>query len=147
MTTPNTIFISYTHAEAAFVDKLEERLKGEGFDVWRDVGAMLAGNIQTQVESAIEARDIVITVLSENSLESDYVEKELADARRKEQTEKRHVMCPVALDDKWKTKMTDPLWRKLGNYLILDFSTWKTKAFDTPFKKLVDGIRANYEAK
>lgn len=147
MPTPNTIFISYSHYDFAFVDKLEKRLVGEGFDVWRDVGGMLAGNIQAQVEAAIEAREIVITVLSEHSLESDYVEKELADARRKEKTEKRHAMCPVALDDHWKTKMNDPLWRKLSNYLILDFSKWKTKAFDTPFQKLADGIRANYEGK
>ena len=70
-------------------------------------------------------------------------------ARRKERDECRDVLCPMALDDSWKSKL-DPecddrqLSRTLTKKNILDFSNRKTKAFDEPFQKLVDGIKVYY---
>ena len=139
------IFISYSHADAKFVDKLYAKLQEDGANVWLDRHDMLAGDLQKQVDRAIRLNDIVLLVLSKDSIESDWVEHELESARRKEKKEGRDVLCPVAVDDKWKGKMEDVLWRQLKKKNILDFSKWKTKAFDTPFKKLVDGLRVNYD--
>lgn len=62
------------------------------------------------------------------------------------------VLCPVALDDSWKTKLEDTaadrkLWRRLTQKNILDFSKWKTKALNTQFDKLLRGLKIWYEPK
>ena len=80
-------------------------------------------------------------MLSESSVDSDWVEHELEQARQKEKQEGRDVLCPVSLDNAWKAK-TDVLWRQLKKKNILDFSKWKTKAFDEPFAKLVKLMHA-----
>ena len=97
---------------------------------------MVAGPLQKQVSRAIRLNDVVLLVLSEASIKSDWVENELDMARRKEKEENRDVLCPVALDESWKAKAFDletddrALWRTLTHKNILDFSGWKTKAFD-----------------
>ncbi len=74
-------------------------------------------------------------------------------ARNKEKSEGRAVLCPVALDDAWKAKVaakdgpgdpSRPLWRTLTQKLVIDFSRWKTKAFDASFNKLLRGLKKNY---
>ena len=106
---------------------------------------MLAGDLQKQIGRAIRLNDVVLLVLSESSVESDWVEHELEQARRKEKEEGRDVLCPVALDDAWKAKVDgDVLWRQLKKKNILDFSQWKTKAFEKPFAKLLKGLKINY---
>jgi hypothetical protein len=40
--------------------------------------------------------------------------------------------------------MDDMLWRQVKKKNVLDFSKWKTKAFDAPFQKLIKGLRTNF---
>jgi hypothetical protein len=63
------------------------------------------------------------------------------------------VLCPIALDDAWKAKVAaedtpgDPsrvLWRTLQQKLVVDFSRWKTRAFDGSFQKLLRGLQLHY---
>jgi hypothetical protein len=149
----NGCFISYSHADAKFVEKLRNRLIAEGVNVWLDRHDMVAGTIQDQVWLAIQVHHVALLVLSETSVQSDWVENELDMARAKERNEKRAVLCPVALDDAWKAKVDakgspgDPsraLWRTLTQKLVVDFSGWKTEAFDEAFQKLVRGLKVNY---
>jgi uncharacterized protein YjbI with pentapeptide repeats len=60
-------FISYSHADAKFVDKLQKRLKREGVSVWLDKHELFAGGLQKQIHRAISEQDVVILVLSEHS--------------------------------------------------------------------------------
>lgn len=149
----NGCFISYSHQDAAFVDKLRDRLMAEGVNVWLDRHDLVAGPIQDQVWRAIQVQHVVILVLSEDSCKSDWVENELDMARKKEKAEDRHVLCPVAVDDAWKAKTGDmtglgaesrALWRTLPGKLVVDFSGWKTKAFEGAFTKLLRGLKINY---
>jgi hypothetical protein len=135
-----------------FVDQLRDRLMSEGINVWLDRHDMVAGTIQDQVWRAIQIRHVVILVLSEDSVKSDWVENELDMARQKEKDERRAVLCPIALDGAWKDKVGandgpgDPsrqLWRTLTQKLVLDFSE-KSEAFDVVFQKLVRGLKPNY---
>jgi hypothetical protein len=142
------IFISYSHADSKFVDKLHMQLKDSGANVWLDRHDMLAGDMERQVARAIRINDVVIVVLSRNSVESDWVEHELEMARKKEKEEHRDVLCPVALDDIWKQKVkADVLWRQLKKKTVLDFSKWKSKEFSPQFDKLLKGLKCNYERK
>ena len=149
----NGCFVSYSWKDAKFVDKLRDRLMNEGVNVWLDRHDMVAGTIQDQVWRAIQVHHVVVIVLSKDSVESDWVENELDMARQKEKEGKRAVLCPIALDDAWKSKMaakdtpgdpSRPLWRTLQQKLVMDFHGWKTKAFDDAFEKLVRGLKVNY---
>jgi hypothetical protein len=146
-------FISYSREDAKFVDKLCDRLSKEGINVWLDRHDMVAGTIQEQVWRAIQVHHVVIIVLSKVSVESDWVKNELDMARRKEKVAKRAVLCPIALDDAWEAKVAaeessgDPrraLWQTLTEKLVVDFSGWKTRAFEGSFEKLLRGLKLHY---
>jgi hypothetical protein len=141
-------FISYSHADSRFVDKLQKALYDEGANVWRDVHHAVAGPLERQVFDAIRFNDVVLLVLSESSIKSDWVEAELEKALQREKKEGRDILLPVALDDAWKAKAeqvgSTVLWRQIKRKNILDFSQWKTKAFDEPFGKLVTGAKRYY---
>jgi TIR domain len=144
------IFISYSWTDSAFVEKLYERLTKEGITVWLDRHEMVAGAMQKQVHGAIQSNDIVVIVISEASIQSDWVENELEMARKKEKAEDRDVLCPISLDDSWKSKMEQEepnraLWLTLKQKNILDFSKWKTKAFEPVYQKLVRGLKTYYQ--
>ena len=140
------IFISYSHSDSKFVDKLYGELKKSGAVVWLDRHDLVAGSLEKQVARALRIQDIVIVVLSENSIDSDWVEHELEMARKKEKEENRDVLCPVALDDSWKVKVDgDVLWRQLKKKNVLDFSAWKTRKFSNQYGKLLDGIKIYYK--
>lgn len=142
------VFISYSHLDAAFADKLCRHLGDEGASVWRDVHNLTAGQIHKQIDRAMRVQDIVVVILSKNSLASDWVWQEIEWARRKEKSENRDVLCPIALDDAWKTVEAEPvLMRQLRRYNILDFGAWKTKRFTSAFQKLADGLKLNYSGR
>jgi len=150
------IFISYSHDDSTLVDKLHDRLKRIGFPVWLDRHDLTAGPLQKQVDRALRFRDVVLLVLSESSVKSDWVEHELKTARRKEKEEQRDILCPISLDDSWKSKVLgsrgasdgpDVDWEHLGKKHVLDFSKWKTKAFQRAFDKLVSGLKQWYGRK
>ena len=93
----------------------------------------------TQQRGVARMNPLVLLVLSERSVESDWVEWEVSKARELEKAEKRDVLCPVALDESWKTcDWPGPLRRQVEDYNILDFS--KGSKFDEQFEKLVRGI-------
>ena len=70
-------------------------------------------------------------------------------ARKMEKEEKRNVLCPIALDRSWRSKMEpeEPnraLWLTHKQKNILDFSKWRTKAFERVYGKLVRGLKIYY---
>jgi hypothetical protein len=149
----NGCFLSYSWADATFVNKLRDRLMAEGVNVWLDRHDMVAGTIQDQIWRAIQIHHVVIIVLSKDSVNSDWVENELDMARRREKAEKRAVLCPICLDDAWNSKVKanetpgDPsrqLWRTLQQKFVVDFHEWNTRSFDDPFNKLLRGMKTNY---
>jgi len=141
------LFISYSHADSPFVNKIEEHLNAKGIRFWRDVHHATAGRLEKQIDRAIRHNPTVLLVLSENSIKSDWVEHEARTARELEKESGRDVLCPVALDDSWK----DSPWPKrvmeqVMEYNILDFSKWEQNAeFGKLFKKLIDGLELFYK--
>ena len=96
-------FISYAQKDASeFALQLHDKLYTDNLSVWLDKHDMVSGDVSKQVDRAIRLQDVVILVLSEAALESDWVEYELDRARAKEREEGRDVLCPVAIDDAWK---------------------------------------------
>jgi len=139
------VFISYSHADSKFVDKLYGSLYGQGLSVWLDRHDMVAGEVEKQVLGALRERDIALVVLSENSLKSQWVWLEIRKALEKEAAEDRAILCPVALDDSWQAyEKKQVVMQQVKEKNILNFSKWKTKQFQTQFNKLLKGMRVNY---
>src|SRR5258706_3879139 len=96
------LFISYSHTDAEFVDKLEGHLTEKGIRFWRDIHHAKAGRLEKQIDKAIRQNPTVLLILSEHSIKSDWVEHEVRTARGLEKEMGRDVLVPVALDDSWK---------------------------------------------
>jgi len=141
------LFISYSHANSAFVDKLETKLNEKGIRFWRDIHDAKAGRLETQIDRAIRHNPTVLLILSEHSTSSDWVEHEARLARKLEKELGRDVLCPIALDDSWKTcNWPERIKEQIMEYNILDFSNWENDAaLDKIFKKLIDGLDMFYK--
>jgi hypothetical protein len=142
----NCLFLSYSHGDSEFVEHLGKKLDNAGIIYWRDVYDAPAGPLEQIVSRAIEQNPVVLLVLSKNSIESDWVEFEASEARRMEKQLNRYVLCPVALDDKWKyCKWPAILRNQIKKYHVLDFSGWKNKnVLDRQFNRLISGLDLFY---
>ena len=141
------LFISYSHADVAFIEKMEKHLTRMGVRYWRDVHHATAGRLEKQIDHAMRHNPTVLLVLSEHSVNSDWVEHEARLARAIEKDLKRDVLCPIALDESWKTSnWPKRLMEQIMEYNILDFSEWETnEAFERMFSKMISGLDMFYK--
>ena len=141
------LFISYSHADSVFVDKVEAQLNRKGIRFWRDIHNMRAGRMEKQVDRAMRLNPTVLLVLSKHSLASDWVEHEVRTARSLEKEMEKDVLCPVALDDSWKNSpWSKRIMEQIMEYNILDFSDWKDDTrFEGAFNKLLDSLELFYK--
>ena len=71
------VFISYSRKDLTFVEQLALDLKGAGLEVWYDVSRLEGGERwRTEIQNAIKSSQYVIIVLSPDSVESVWVERE-----------------------------------------------------------------------
>lgn len=142
----NPLFISYSHADTLFLETLEKRLNEKHIRYWRDVHDLKAGRLERQIERAIRHNPTVLLILSKRSVDSDWVEWEASKARQLEKDLARDVLCPITLDDAWKTcDWPGPLRRQMEDYYVLDFSKWHDPhTMARQFARLVEGLGINY---
>lgn len=143
------LFISYSHADGEFVDKIGACLTEKGIRYWWDIHDMKAGRLERQIDLALRQNPTVLLVLSGSSTRSDWVEHEVRTARSLEKELGRDVLCPVALDDSWKSSpWPERVMEQVMEYNILDFSAWQEDSrFDDMFRRLVDGLNLYYQKK
>jgi len=141
------LFISYSHGDSKFVNKIGDSLNHKGIRYWRDIHELKAGRIEKQIDHAIQQNPTVLLVLSRRSLGSDWVEHEVRTARGLEKEIGRDVLCPVTLDGSWKSnKWPKRVMEQIMEYNILDFSEWKDDSkFAGMFRKLIDGLELFYK--
>jgi len=140
------VFISYSHEDGEFVDALESRFDEKRIRYWRDIHDASSGPLEEIVDRAMRVNRILLLVLSETSVESDWVELEVTKARELAKQSRDHVLCPVALDDSWRSCRWERRLRlQVEKYNILDFSDWKDKdALAAAFQRLIDGLGIYY---
>ncbi len=140
------VFISYSQKNNAFADRLHTQLQSAKANVWLDRHDLVAGPLTKQIDKAIRINDVLLLVLSKDSVKSEWVAWELDRARRAKEDSGREILCPVALDESWKQAAeSHPRWNVLTDYNILDFSDWENdESFGTQFKKLFEGIKRYY---
>lgn len=141
------LFISYSHADSSFVDKLEKLIDDMGIRFWRDIHHATAGRLETQIDRAIRQNPTVVLILSQNSIKSDWVQHEVRKARELEKELGHDILCPIALDDSWQiSPWPERVMEQVKEYNILDFSLWKDDSkFKSIFGKLIDGLNLYYK--
>lgn len=77
------IFISYSHKDKKYVEKLEEKLIEKGFTVWIDHRIDYGSQWTEEIEHAIDTCDAYIVVMSEDSKKSPWVKRERIHAENK----------------------------------------------------------------
>jgi len=131
-----SIFLSHSSRDKFFVRKLAERLKSVGIRVWLDEAEINIGDSLTEkIGHAITEMDFVGVVLSNNSVNSEWVQRELQIAIQRELATKRVVVLPLLLDP-----VEIPHFLK--DKLYADFTT--PERFEETFPKLLKalGVRA-----
>lgn len=141
------LFISYNHADSPFVDEVECHLSRKGVRFWRDVHHSTAGRLEKQIDRAIRLNPTVLLVLSHQSVSSDWVEHEARLARELEKETGKDTLCPIALDDSWKTcRWPERLREQITEYNILDFSNWQDVVYmQRMFTRLIEGLDLFYK--
>ncbi len=95
----SSIFLSHSSKDKFFVRELAERLREYGVKVWLDEAEIKIGESLTEkVGRAIDEMDYVGVVLSSNSINSEWVQKELQVAMQKEFSKKKVVILPMLLE-------------------------------------------------
>lgn len=145
-------FISYSHLDEDFAGKLYSRMKVENLRVWYAPEDIRAGKkLYEQVFTAIQMHDKLLLILSENSMQSEWVMTEIRRARKVEIEEKRRKLFPIRLVDydalkKWECFDPDTgkdLALEVREYYVPDFSEWRdSEVFQVEFSKLLGSLRA-----
>lgn len=94
------IFISYSHQDKAFVDKLAIQLVRRNVNVWVDRWELSVGDsLLDKVQEAVDGASALLVVLSKASVVSEWCKKELSAGLLRELEEKRVVVMPVMLEE------------------------------------------------
>ncbi len=142
----NSCFISYSHRDERFAEKLYRALRERGIQVWYAPEDMLPGRkLQKQIYDAIDSFDRLLVILSSESMKSEWVKTEIRKARKREIQENRQILFPIGLASmeeirNWDCFDTDSgkdLAIELREYMIADFSNWKN---DDHFNRLISKV-------
>ena len=140
----HSCFISYSTADEPFARRLHEDLQASGVNVWFAPKDLPTGaRFRTEIDAEIKSRDRLLLILSERSIRSAWVEKEVETAFEQERLQERTVLFPIRLDDA--VFDTDRAWaadvrrtRHIG-----DFTTWQDmESYQTGFRRLLGDLRA-----
>lgn len=94
-----SIFMSHSSKDKFFVRTLAQHLRGSGINVWLDEAEINIGDSLTEkIGEAIENTDYVGVVLSHNSINSEWVQRELQIALQKEIKGKKVVVLPILIE-------------------------------------------------
>jgi hypothetical protein len=95
-----TCFLSYSSRDQDFAERLYADLQSKGVRCWFAQEDMKIGDeIRPRIEESIRLYDKLLLVLSEHSLKSTWVEREVVAAFEKEQQQDQRVLFPIRLDE------------------------------------------------
>jgi hypothetical protein len=139
-------FISHSSHDHEFCQRLHNDLQAADVRCWFAPEDLKIGDkFRDEIESAIRVHDKLLLVLSEHSVQSEWVATEVEGAFEREQRDRgRLVLFPVRLDDS--VMETSQAWaadirrrRHIG-----DFSAWKDHdAYQKAFQRLLRDLRAS----
>jgi hypothetical protein len=125
-------FVSYSHRDSAFANRLHECLASQGVSCWLDERELLPGDdIYAYVDQGIRNCDKLLLCCSASSLTSWWVDNEIGAALERERLlsvqhgEARHVLIPLDLDGflfdtDWRSGFAATIRRRKA----VDFRNW-----------------------
>jgi TIR domain/Pentapeptide repeats (8 copies) len=145
-------FISYAGSDQDFANRLHADLQVNGVRCWFAPDHVRGGKkLHEQIDEAIKVYDRLLLILSEHSMNSEWVKTEIANARQREIREKRQMLFPISLVPY--EKITD--WqafdadtgkdsaREIREYFIPDFPNWKDHdSYQQAFQRLLRDLKA-----
>ena len=94
------VFVSHSSKDRAAVDRIVERLKKDGHDIWIDNLRINPGdNIAKKIEEGLSDSDAFIAVISSNSLQSEYVRQEFSFIALQQISKRQQIIIPVRIDE------------------------------------------------
>ncbi|MCF8032660.1 MAG: toll/interleukin-1 receptor domain-containing protein [Desulfarculaceae bacterium] len=137
-------FISYSSNDDDFAHRFHADLQENKVRVWFAPEDMKIGDkIWDSLDQTIRVHDKLLLVLSEQSIESDWVEDEVTTAFEEERRRKKTVLFPIRLDDSvMDTKK--PWAAKVRQRHIGDFTDWKNHdSYKKAFDRLLRDLKAS----
>lgn len=138
-------FISYSHHDKDFADKLHNALRVHDVECWLDEHQILPGDyFLGNIDEGIKKYDKVLLCCSEKSLTSFWVDTEIEKAVHKEKTlwdehqERTLVMIPLDLDGFLHKGWDDPKASILRSRLSADFTEWASS--EEKFTRQLEGL-------
>ena len=140
-------FISYSSKDEEFAHRLYADLWNQGVSCWFAPEHMKIGDrIRTRIDEVIRLHEKLLLVLSENSMDSDWVEKEVETAFEKERETKSTVLFPVRLDDAVMGSKTGWAADIKRSRHIAEFRHWKDHdAYRNAFERLIRDLKVEPE--
>ena len=135
-------FVSYAHADKAFVYECMDWLRKQGVDMWYDEGIAPAGEWVEEIASAIKGAKLFIVFISPDAVESRYVRSEVGYALSLDKDilsiYLKETDLPAGLDlclqPFQSIQTSDNDWRKKAKHAVLDILG------KTEVRQIVSGI-------
>jgi hypothetical protein len=122
------IFISYASVDRPTAHRLAEALEARSWSVWWDYRGLRGGqNFDRIIEKEISTARVVIVIWSQNSVESDWVRAEAAQALHEKK------LVPLRIDS-----AAPPL--RFRNIHTVDLSSWTEQTEAEPFERLIETL-------
>ena len=132
MSAKPSIFLSHSWVDKPFVRAFAERLVQVGANVWLDEAEIAVGDsLVKKISEGIEQVDYVAAVISNESVKSEWVQKELSLAMTKEIEGRRVVVLPVVIE-----RCELPAYLK--DKLFADFTD--SSNYDVAFGKFLEAV-------
>jgi len=145
-------FISYSTHDQDFADRLYADLQARGVRCWFAPHDIQGGRkVHEQIYDAIRLYDKLLLILSDASMNSPWVRTEIANARAREESQKRQMLFPITLVPfdrikEWRLFDADrgiDSAREIREYFIPDFSNWKDHdSYQKAFDRLLRDLKA-----
>ncbi len=130
------IFISHSSKDKKFVRQLAGDLRDSGHEPWLDEWEIKVGEcIAKKIEEGISDAEYVVIVLSKNSTDSEWFEREWKSVYWDEVNNRKTIILPVLLEDCNIPKL-------LQTKKYADFSKGYSPAFDSLLKAISPTIKS-----
>ena len=137
-------FISYSVKDTKFAERLYADLQSRGVRCWFAPEDLKIGDkFRVRIDESIRVYDKLLLVLSSNSVQSEWVEKEVETAMEREREQKRSMLFPIRLDESvMEIKNGWPADIRRSRH-IGDFCNWKSHdQYQMAFERLLRDLKA-----
>ena len=138
-------FISYSSKDEDFTNRLYADLQNKGVRCWFAPEDLKIGDkFRSRIDESIRIYDKLLLVLSENSVSSPWVEKEVETALEREREQSKTMLFPVRLDEAVNELKVGWPADVRRNRHIGDFVCWKDHdSYQKAFDRLIRDLQAD----